>query len=238
MVEGAYQDGLWSIVSGVVTVSGNVVATSISGATISGAQVTLSGTVAQVTSGVVQAYLSGGTASLSGLILTSGIFFASGIGITLSGTTVQIASGVAQVYSGLISILQVVASGAAYTQAGAAFSTQSGISGLRSVIMMGTQAKLYTTPFGTLSGQITFVSGGVALSSGQVAEVILRNRGMGAIGSGNIFYVGTSGTNTAPASGFGFPILSGETITLHVDNLNKINVWSATSGSILTWMAT
>lgn len=237
-------------------ISGNL-RVSMPGSAISGHTVSLSGTVAQITSGVVQVYLSGGTASLSGLILTSGVFFASGIGITLSGTVAQVTSGVVQVYlsggtaslsglilaSGLFFSAQVT-SGVVTIASGSVVSLVSGItiSGhtIRVVQSQGsTLVRSSGATFAVADFLYTAASGGAQLSSGLCAEVFIRNRGNQLIGQSCLaVYIGGSGAGISPASGMGYPLFSGETLTLHVQNLNQVNVVAMSSGAALSYIAT
>ena len=75
----------------------------------------------------------------------------------------------------------------------------------------------------------TASSGGTAIGSGAVSQVIIKNM------SGNAdVWIGSSGAAKAPYSGFGFSLADQEAITVNVNNINVIRVCANVSGEAVT----
>lgn len=75
--------------------------------------------------------------------------------------------------------------------------------------------------------QVHSRSGGVALGSGEIASVDLRNL------PGN----GTMWFGSSPYSGYGYLLLAGESRPVKIDNLNKVYVFAQISGEYVVYHA-
>lgn len=76
---------------------------------------------------------------------------------------------------------------------------------------------------------VTGVSGGVALASGDVASLTIKNLQ----GNGDMFVGGTG--SEAPNSGIGFLLSGGEGVSLTATNFNKVQVFATTSGQVISY---
>ena len=88
---------------------------------------------------------------------------------------------------------------------------------------------------------ITGASGGVALESGDVLRVTVRNIGQ----SGTVMYVGSSGNPPWAASGQttypfwsgrGFWLRDGDGVTIHTTNMANVRVVSMISGAYVSYV--
>jgi hypothetical protein len=73
------------------------------------------------------------------------------------------------------------------------------------------------------------VSGGVELGSGPTVSVTIRNVG-GDIGVSGHLWVGGANIGERPFSGFGVLLKKDETLSVDIDNFNKIRVFATVSG--------
>jgi hypothetical protein len=73
------------------------------------------------------------------------------------------------------------------------------------------------------------VSGGVELGSGPTVSVTIRNIG-GDIGASGHLWVGGASLGEQPFSGFGVLLKKDETLSVDIDNFNKIRVFATVSG--------
>lgn len=78
--------------------------------------------------------------------------------------------------------------------------------------------------------RVTAVSGGIVLSSGEVVSVSVKAL---STNSGDIYV----GGEAPPYSGAGFLLEPGEAWNLDVDNLNKVRLFAAVSGDIVSYGA-
>jgi len=78
--------------------------------------------------------------------------------------------------------------------------------------------------------RVPSLSGGVILSSGEVMGVSVKAL---STNSGDIYV----GGEAPPYSGAGFLLEPGEAWNLDVDNLNKVRVFAAVSGDVVTYGA-
>lgn len=195
------------------SISGNAVTTSMSGNYVNIA----SGSVASF-SGIAQS-VSGNAVTISGNVINTSISgnavttTISGNAVTNSGVYVNIASGSFAGASGVLASAVSVSGDTIQSQVPTIVITH--ISGL------------FTS---TVSG-VPSLSGGVALASGNTNNIILRNNS-----GNNSIYVGGSGSR--PFSGQGFLLAGGDGISLPVDNFNRIYVFAATSGSLISYIGT
>lgn len=74
------------------------------------------------------------------------------------------------------------------------------------------------------------LSGGNELGSGATFKVVVRSQ------SGNtVMFIGGTGSN-APFNGQGLEMYGGESITIPVDNFNKVRVFASTSGQKVSFL--
>jgi hypothetical protein len=73
------------------------------------------------------------------------------------------------------------------------------------------------------------ISGGVQLGSGPTVSVTIRNIG-GDIGVSGHLWVGGASVGEQPYSGFGVLLKKDETLSVDIDNFNKIRVFATVSG--------
>lgn len=248
--------GAISVVSGSVTVNSGTITASVSSGAVSitsGAISVVSGEV-HVMSGSV-ALLAGaatiGTVTIGSQPITvswsaqtvsvaSGAWLASGIVTNISGQPVNISGALVQPslgnptmtsgfgFSGAIGVIL-----ANYDFSGQAWVPLNTISsgagaGLEVGLQAATKIRIGTSGTAIQSG-VPSLSGGVALQSGDLYVITLRN-----LSGNNEMYVGGSGAY--PFSGVGFPLGGGDAVTLSVTNANLVSVFAVTSGQRIGWI--
>lgn len=177
---------------------------------VSGNMVSVSGQAVSVSGNMVS--VSGQAVSVSGNIVnTSGqVSIISGQPVSVSGNMISISGQPAKVSGETVSI--------------------SGIIEPRIPVQIRTRDTLL----------ITGASGGIALLSGDVLRVTVRNIGV----SGTVMYVGGSGDYPWVASGQNYPMFSGrglwlrdgDGITVHTSNMAFVRVVAHTSGQYVSYL--
>ena len=99
-----------------------------------------------------------------------------------------------------------------------------------------TQATPLTTGRVRADLGVTSASGGTVLASGDCvsATVKMHVKGSGLVTQSGIIWVGVG---EAPSSGVGYALYPGDSLTLPIDNLNKIRACALLSGEVLTYIA-
>lgn len=197
----------------------------------------------QIASGFNQVTISGGLANMSGLGVTvnsgvavtisgnvisqaSGAWMASGIIPNISGQAVSVSGNVVNPVSGKTLVFD--PSGAVWKDLWTSASGQNNVSIGNPVPFNYVLAPLSGIGFGATSG-IPSLSGGVVLSSGNVAVAVVRNL------SGNAdMWVGGSGSR--PFSGFGFVLHGGDGLTMSIRNFNQLYLFANTSGQLISYI--
>ena len=82
---------------------------------------------------------------------------------------------------------------------------------------------------------VTAASGGVALASGDVVSVTVKMhlKGSGLVTQSGIIWLGI---NEAPSSGVGFALYPGDSLTIPIDNMNKVMACALLSGEQITYI--
>jgi hypothetical protein len=250
--------GAISIVSGSVTVnSGTITASVSSGAvsitsgaisivsgsiTVNSGTITLGSGAGAVMSGIAVFQASGAICLISGQTIaqSSGAWMASGIvpnisgqAVSMSGNALLVNQGAPTMASGFGFSGGVVTVNAIYDLSGQNWiptvSLASGVGAPQGIgITPATKVRIGMSGVAIQSG-IPSLSGGVALQSGDLYVLTLRNL------SGNAeMYVGGSGAY--PYSGVGFPIGGGDAVTLSVSNANLVSVFAVLSVQRIGWI--
>lgn len=82
---------------------------------------------------------------------------------------------------------------------------------------------------------VTAASGGVALASGDVISctVKMHLKGSGQVSQSGMVWIGIS---EAPSSGVGFALYPGDSLTIPIDNMNKVRACALLSGETITYI--
>lgn len=120
-----------------------------------------------------------------------------------------------------------------------------GGSGSGSLSLQSGHVRLATPTQGRSRGvmMLTNNSGGDQLASGDVHSVTIKflDKGSGGlIAQSGVAYVGYDADGERPYaasynSGYGFPLVPGESYTVNIDNMNKIRVLALNSGEMIAY---